>query len=165
VKRYRKVKIFYKFAISDNYFLKMNQNVVKYSVIIKIMKQTFTIALMALLFGFGLTSQSVAQDTAADFDKKGNEEQNKGNDDTAIADYGKAIALDSKYAYNDRGTAKDDKGDTAGAISDYDQAIVLNPNLAIAYENRSASKKAKGDLKGAEDDMRHAKALEANDGK
>jgi Flp pilus assembly protein TadD len=54
----------------------------------------------------------------------------KGDFDSAIADYTKAIDLktDKADAYNGRGAAKQEKGYLAGAIADLTKAVELKPN-------------------------------------
>ncbi|MGP0092645.1 MAG: tetratricopeptide repeat protein [Xanthobacteraceae bacterium] len=71
----------------------------------------------------------------------------KGDDDRAIADYGKAIELDPKYtsAFISRGNAYLAKGDNDRAVTDYSKAIELDPKYAIAFNNRGLAYKAKGD--------------------
>src|SRR5580700_8435230 len=63
---------------------------------------------------------------------------NKGDYESAIADYDQAIRLKPDYpeAYNGRGIAHDDKAEYDRAIADYDQAIRLKPDYPEAYNGR-----------------------------
>ena len=63
----------------------------------------------------------------------------KGNLDSAITDYDKAISLDPENAsfYINRGNAYDSKGDLDSAISDYSEAIRSRPKFATAYFYRA----------------------------
>ena len=99
-------------------------------------------------------------DTADDYFDSGFAKQTKGDFDSAIADYTKAIELkpDFAAAFDKRGNAKSDKGDLDGALADYTKAIELKPDFAGAYNNRSNAKQANGDLAGAIADC--SKAIE-----
>ena len=74
----------------------------------------------------------------------------RGENQEAIARYGRAIELNPQdaYSYHDRGVAKSDSGDQQGAIADFDKAIKLNPKLAEAYYNRGIAKSDSGDHQG-----------------
>ena len=63
---------------------------------------------------------------------------NKGQYDTAISDYNKAIEINPRdaWAYNNRGVAYLVKRQDDRAITDFTEAIELNPRLADAYNNR-----------------------------
>jgi uncharacterized caspase-like protein len=76
--------------------------------------------------------------SAKTFYDRGVQFYNRGDYETAIADFTEAIRIDQNYeeAYNDRGLAYDKKGDYDRAIADYTQAIRIDPNYAIAYNNR-----------------------------
>jgi tetratricopeptide (TPR) repeat protein len=62
----------------------------------------------------------------------------KGEFDSAIEDYNRAIELNPDYtaAYLNRGNAYTEKGDFDRAIEDYDKVIELNPDYTAAYFNR-----------------------------
>ena len=57
-----------------------------------------------------------------------------GDEDRAIADYGKAIEINPRYAnaYNNRSIAYRAKGDNEHAGADYSKAIEIDPKLATA---------------------------------
>ena len=63
---------------------------------------------------------------------------NKGNYDSAIRDYDKAIEIAPNYAmaFNNRGLAYVDKKDYATAIRDFSKAIEIAPDLAVVFYNR-----------------------------
>ena len=60
----------------------------------------------------------------------------KGDYDSAISDYNKAIELSPKFAvaYNHRGYAYVHKRDKGHAIADFRKALSLDPNLSNARE-------------------------------
>ena len=64
---------------------------------------------------------------------------NKGDFDSAIADYDRAIALSpqSFSGYNSRSITYSRKGDYNRAIADADQTIRLDPNSPVAYNLRA----------------------------
>ena len=113
------------------------------------------------------TSQQVASDKARakKYFESGDEHDNKGDYDRAIADYSKAIRLDPGYtsAYVLRGFAYATKGDYDRAIADFDQVIWLNPKNADAYVNRASAYHDKGDFDRAIADYDRALAIDPND--
>ena len=90
----------------------------------------------------------------------GVEAYQRGDLDSAIQDYTKAIALNPYLAgvYYNRGLAYGEKGDHDRAIQDYDKAIVLKPDYAEAYNNRGIDYREKGDYDRAIQD--YSKAIE-----
>ncbi len=86
----------------------------------------------------------------------------KGDWDSAIADFTRAIVLHSKnaYAYAYLGYAKESKGDWDGAIADCSKAIELDPSIAQAYAIRGSATAKRGDLGGAITDYDKAIELE-----
>ena len=92
---------------------------------------------------------------------KGNEEQDNGDYDGAIADYDKAIKLNGSFvkAYVNRGMAKAGKRDYRNAILDFDRAIQLKPTLADAYCFRGLVKLNLRDFSGAFADYDRATRL------
>ena len=66
------------------------------------------------------------------------DEGQKGNRETAIEYYTRAIELNPEYAdaYNNRGIAYKNIKEYEKAIRDYNKAIELNPEYAMAYNNR-----------------------------
>lgn len=62
----------------------------------------------------------------------------KGDPDSAIEDYDRALSLDPGYAaaFSNRGMAHVAKGAFVHALEDYDRAIELDPTYGPAYANR-----------------------------
>ena len=77
-------------------------------------------------------------DSAEEYNKRGETYYKKGDLDSAIADYDKAIALDRDFheAYNNRGNAYRDKEDFYRAINEYNRAIELAPEYPYPYNGR-----------------------------
>jgi len=77
----------------------------------------------------------------------GNAAANKGDLDTAIADFTQAIQMypKSAVAYNGRGLAYGKKGDFDKAIADFSQAVLLDPTDAPGFYNRALAYQNKGD--------------------
>jgi tetratricopeptide (TPR) repeat protein len=86
----------------------------------------------------------------------------KGDNDSAIQDYSRAIALKphDADAYNNRGNAYYRKRDYAAAIQDYSKTIALEPHNADNYNNRGFCYEAKRDYTRAILD--YDKAIESN---
>lgn len=101
-------------------------------------------------------------DQAANYVNRGFAYGNKGDNDSAIADYNQAIALDPKsaMAYNNRCIAYRGKGDTDRAIADCSQAISLDPKFAFPYNNRGLAYGDKGDNERAVADYNQAISLD-----
>ena len=89
------------------------------------------------------------------------DEGQKGNRETAIEYYTRAIELNPEYvdAYNNRGNAYDDIKEYEKAISDYNRAIELNPEYAMAYENLSELYITTGNYKSALEAITEALSL------
>ena len=70
----------------------------------------------------------------------------KGDNDKALADYGKAIALNPEYsnAFNNRGLVWSAKDDLDRAIADYDQAIRFESKDPFQWNNRGLAWTRKG---------------------
>ncbi|MEQ1646746.1 MAG: hypothetical protein ABL959_25050, partial [Pyrinomonadaceae bacterium] len=89
--------------------------------------------LIVMLF---LSAQDlVAQKTAEDYFKRGNESVTAKDYSAAITDFSIAISIDPKYiaAYRSRGLARALNKNFAGAIIDLTKVIEFNPNDATAY--------------------------------
>lgn len=73
------------------------------------------------------------------FYNRANAHYDKGNFDSAIADYNEAIQQDpgNAWAFSNRGRAFAAKGDSDRAIADYNEAIRLAPNRGITFSNRA----------------------------
>jgi tetratricopeptide (TPR) repeat protein len=87
----------------------------------------------------------------------------KGEQDRAVADYGRALELNPKYAsaYNNRGVAYRDKGEYDRAVADYGRALELNPNDDDVYYNRGLAYRDKGEYDRAIADYSRAVQLNA----
>ncbi len=72
---------------------------------------------------------SISNKKASDFYHSGIAKEKKGDYDSAISDFTKAIKINSKYykAYNNRGLAKYNISDFDGSILDYSKAIKIDP--------------------------------------
>jgi tetratricopeptide (TPR) repeat protein len=88
--------------------------------------------------------------------------QQKGNFESAIADFSEAINLNPAYAeaYFHRGTAYQAKGDYGSAIADFDQVIQLDPKDPEAYNSRGEAYRDKGDYDRAIADFDRALEIE-----
>jgi tetratricopeptide (TPR) repeat protein len=88
----------------------------------------------------------------------------KGDLDSAIADYNKAIELRSgePSVYLNRGTAFLKKNNYDLSIVDFSKVIELNPKEPAAYLNRGNSYEKKGEIKKALDDYQKAVDLDGN---
>jgi tetratricopeptide (TPR) repeat protein len=93
---------------------------------------------------------------------RANDESQKGNKETSIEYYNKAIELNPEEAtaHNNRGVAYYDIKEYEKAISDYNKEIELNPEFADAYYNRGI---AYSDIKEYEKAISdYTKAIELN---
>lgn len=97
------------------------------------------------------------------YQKRANASIDKGDYDSAIADYNKAIELKSAEpsAYLNRGMAHFNKKNYDLAIADYDKVIELNPKDVLAYLNRADSYEKKGDIQKAALDYQKVVELDA----
>jgi tetratricopeptide (TPR) repeat protein len=104
---------------------------------------------------------------AADYLLSGNEKEDKGDYQGALADYNQAIKIDPKYAllYNNRGYLKMQRlNDVNGALADFDRSISIKPNSALAYNNRGFLKEEKlNDFKGALADYNKSLQIDPTD--
>lgn len=102
---------------------------------------------------------------AIDYYNRGNDFRKKGQYDSAIEDYNKAIQLDPNLAqaYGNRGLAHGRKGEYDRSIEDCSKAIALNPDdPSAAYINRSLAYSCKGEYDRAIEDCNKAIALDPN---
>jgi tetratricopeptide (TPR) repeat protein len=108
-----------------------------------------------------------AANLATAFYNRGNAYGKKGDDDSAIADYSRAIQLRPDYAkaFHNRGDAYMRKGDYDRAIADFSQAIQFEPEYARAFGNRGFAYMRKRDYDHAIADFERYLQLEPNDEK
>jgi len=78
------------------------------------------------------------------YDGRGTAYFNKGQNDSAIADYSKAIELGCVGAYYNRGLAYMKKAQNDLAIADFSKTIELDPKYANAYYNRGVAYSSNG---------------------
>jgi tetratricopeptide (TPR) repeat protein len=80
----------------------------------------------------------IAQGSAADYLKRGNERLNEGDNQGAIADFTQALRLNPNDIdiYYSRGLAYLYLGNCQEAMADFNQTLSLNPEYAEAYINR-----------------------------
>ncbi|BBM88035.1 tetratricopeptide repeat protein [Candidatus Uabimicrobium amorphum] len=83
------------------------------------------------------TAQIEQNPTAESYNKRGVCHYNKGDYDTAIADFTKAIEVQGDFAnaYDNRGACYHKQELYEQAIADCNKALQLNPNYANAYYN------------------------------
>lgn len=94
--------------------------------------------------------------------KRAEEKLEKGQIDSALADYTEALKLkgDDADLYLSRGRALFTKKDFDRSVKDYDKAIELAPKTTVAYMSRGASYEQLGDVKKALEDYKAAAALD-----
>jgi hypothetical protein len=107
-----------------------------------------------------------AQEAPADLDwvalvDRGNNRQDEGDLDGAIADFSRAMELapDELAPVFNRGNARSLSGDVKGAVADYTEAVRIQPDFAAGYERRGMSRQRLGDLEGALGDLNTALEL------
>ena len=100
---------------------------------------------------------------SAFFQKRADASLEKGEVDSALADYNKAVELkaDDANLYVSRGKALYTKKAFDQSVKDYDKAIQLSPKTAVAFLNRGASYEKMGDASKALDDFRKAVELDS----
>ncbi|MDI1243490.1 MAG: TonB family protein [bacterium] len=106
----------------------------------------------------------VATPTPADFySKRADASLAKGDVDSALADYDKALEIkaDDPTLYVSRGKALFTKNSFDQSVKDYDKAIELAPKTAVAFLNRGASYEKLGDVQKALTDYRSASDLDS----
>jgi tetratricopeptide (TPR) repeat protein len=101
---------------------------------------------------------------ANDYGGRGNAYNDKGDLDSALADYGRAIDIfpNSAWWHRSRGNLYYNKRDYDHAIADYNQAIRLGPNDAVALYWRGKAKQFNGDKPGGDADIAAAKKINPN---
>jgi TonB family protein len=107
----------------------------------------------------------VAIPTPADFySKRADASLAKGEVDSALADYNKALEIkaDDPTLYVSRGKALFTKKSFDQSVKDYDKAIELAPKTAVAFLNRGASHEKLGDVQKALSDYKSAADLDAS---
>jgi tetratricopeptide (TPR) repeat protein len=105
------------------------------------------------------------EDLSAAFKIRGNAHDDVGDYDSAIDDYGHAIAINPRSAgvFNDRGTSYRAKGQYELSILDYDQALALNPASGMVLSNRCFAKAALNRLEEALEDCNESLRLRPGD--
>lgn len=101
--------------------------------------------------------------TPAEFySKRADDSLEKGQVESALADYTEALKLkaDDPNLYVSRGKALFRKKDFDRSVKDYDKAIELAPKTAVAFLNRGASYEQLGDVEKALNDYKAAADLE-----
>lgn len=95
--------------------------------------------------------------------KRADENNFKGEFDTALNDYNKAIELNPQdnISYLNRGRAFSGKKNYDSAIADFSKAIEINPQESMAYFNRADTFEKKGDVAQAINDYLKASELDA----
>src|ERR1044072_1445279 len=113
--------------------------------------------------GISPVSAPVPQDFSF-YQKRGDGSLAKGDSDSAIADYSKAIELRSMEpsAYLNRGVAYLGKKSYDLSILDFSKAIELEPARSVAYLNRGNAFEKKGELQKALADFQKAADLDPN---
>lgn len=107
----------------------------------------------------------IATPTPAEFySKRADASLAKGEVDSALADYNKALEIkaDDPTLYVSRGKAHFSKKSFDQSVKDYDKAIELAPKTAVAFLNRGASYEKLGDAKKALTDYKAAADLDAS---
>lgn len=107
----------------------------------------------------------VATPTPADFyAKRADASLAKGEVDSALADYSKALEIkaDDPTLYVSRGKAHFTKKSFDQSVKDYDKAIELAPKTTVAFLNRGASYEKLGDVQKALKDYRSAVDLDSS---
>lgn len=102
-----------------------------------------------------------ATNIATAHNNRGNAYAGKGDNDRAIADYGRAIALNPEYAaaYDNRAIVYAAVGNYSRAIADHGRAIALDPKVARSYYNRGTTFYNHGEFDSAIKDFNRAIAL------
>jgi len=103
-----------------------------------------------------------AAELAEFFNKRGLEYFNKGEHDSAIEDFSRAIRLNRDEAnfYNNRGNSYFSKGESDLAFADYLQGALVDPNNARSFVNLGNIYYTKGDLDRALENYTHAIQLD-----
>ncbi|MBR8827442.1 MAG: SUMF1/EgtB/PvdO family nonheme iron enzyme [Gomphosphaeria aponina SAG 52.96 = DSM 107014] len=127
------------------------------------MNEAMSFGIDELLYGGGLKGylESVSRKNP-DYTNMAKEGFEKGDYETAIANYDEALKLNPNEAkiFLRRGIARYYQGDHQGAIKDYTEAIAINFKDPYAYYNRGMAKSEIGDQLGAIAD--YTKAIEIN---
>jgi len=98
------------------------------------------------------------------YQKRGDSFIAKGDFDSAVADYSKAIELRSMEpsVYLNRGIAQSSKKNYDLSILDFSKVIELDPKQSVAYLNRGNSFEKKGEIQKAITDFQKAADLDPN---
>ena len=98
-----------------------------------------------------LETADLEPESAEDYYNLGNQLQQQGQTEAAIAAYSQAIELQPQYAqaHNNLGAALESLGQIEAALSAYSQAIELQPTYAEAHNNLGAILQGKGEIEAA----------------
>jgi tetratricopeptide (TPR) repeat protein len=103
------------------------------------------------------------ENLAVAYANRGNAFLRRGDNDRAIADYGRAIRLDPRLvdAYRNRGAAHFNQGAYDKALPDYEAAIRLDPREAGGYADRCSVRAIAGQPEEAKPDCDRAVDLDS----
>ena len=103
--------------------------------------------------------------SSVQYHQRAHEAHQRGEYDSAIADYSEAIRINPNEAniYYNRGTANFYIAQYESAIDDFDEAIRINPNDERFYNNRGLAKRHLGQYESAVDDFDEAIRINPND--
>ena len=101
---------------------------------------------------------------AADYNDRGFDYLQLGDNQKAVFDFDRAIELDPQYAvaYNNRGLAYHYQGQSDKALADLNRAIELKPDYADAYNNRALAYSRQGRFADAISEYSRALEIEPN---
>jgi len=137
------------------------------------MKRALVLITVILLSGtaYYAFAQNTAQAAAEFLVERGFAHHDKGNLDSAIADFGRAILLNPVFAaaYVNRGFSYSEKGDFDKAIADFEAGLEFEPgntlvkqSLVMMYISRGLAFSENGDIGSARRDFEAALEIHPN---